>query len=183
MRGHIRKRGGSWALVVEIGRDPQTGKRRQQWRTVHGTKKDAERELRELMQRIETGGFAKPSRLTVGAFLERWLRDYAASNTAPRTLEGYRGIVRRYLLPEFGSLEIEQLAPRHIQSLYGLMSKRGLSARTVLHTRRVLKEALGHGVRWQILQRNVARRNSSSSFATGDVSPGHGGDTEVPRDG
>lgn len=150
---NVVARGRWWSRSGVI---PQTGKRRQQWRTVHGTKKDAERELRELMQRIETGGFAKPSRLTLGAFLERWLRDYAASNTAPRTLEGYHGIVRRYLLPELGSLDLEHLAPRHIQGLYGVMSERGLSARTILHTHRVLKEALGHGVRWQILSRNPA---------------------------
>ena len=31
MRGHVRKRGERWAFVVELGRDPATGKRRQKW--------------------------------------------------------------------------------------------------------------------------------------------------------
>ena len=45
MKGHIRKRGDkSWAVVLDLGRD-ETGKRRQKWHTVRGTKKDAEREL------------------------------------------------------------------------------------------------------------------------------------------
>ena len=36
------------------------------------------------------------------------------------------------------------------------MLQRGLSARTVLHTHRILKQALGHAVRWGLLIRNVA---------------------------
>lgn len=50
MRGHILKRGReSWAVVVDLGRDPMTGKRRQSWRTVRGTKRDAEALLIRLL--------------------------------------------------------------------------------------------------------------------------------------
>ena len=46
MKGHIRQRTkGSWAIWVDLGRDPETGKRKQQTFTVRGSKKDAEREL------------------------------------------------------------------------------------------------------------------------------------------
>ena len=32
MRGHITKRSkGSWSIVLDLGRDPSTGKRKQQW--------------------------------------------------------------------------------------------------------------------------------------------------------
>jgi len=55
MRGHIRKRGNSWVIVVELGRDPVTKKRKQQWQSIKGTKKDAEREMRALLTTIETG--------------------------------------------------------------------------------------------------------------------------------
>jgi integrase len=41
-RGHITKRSeGSWSLVVELERDPATGKRRQKWETFRGKKTDA----------------------------------------------------------------------------------------------------------------------------------------------
>ena len=44
MIGHIRRRGkGSWAIVLNLGRDAN-GKRRQKWHTVHGTKRDAQKE-------------------------------------------------------------------------------------------------------------------------------------------
>ena len=31
MRGHIRRRGQKWAVVVELDRDPVSGRRRQKW--------------------------------------------------------------------------------------------------------------------------------------------------------
>ncbi|WP_206772539.1 MULTISPECIES: Arm DNA-binding domain-containing protein [Bacillus cereus group] len=31
MKGRIRKRGPKWYIIVNIGADPETGKRRQKW--------------------------------------------------------------------------------------------------------------------------------------------------------
>jgi hypothetical protein len=48
-KGHIRQRGEkSWAIKIDIGANPVTGKRRSKWHTVHGTKRDAEKECRRL---------------------------------------------------------------------------------------------------------------------------------------
>lgn len=164
MRGHIRKRGkNSWAIVVDLGRDPQTGKRRQQTATVRGTKKDAERELRALLTRLETGAYVKPTKVTVGEFLRQWLENYVMTNTSPRTAEGYWVIVKCHLLPNLGAIPLTQLQPSHIQSYYAQARKEGrangnggLSAQTILNVHKVLSEALTHAVKWQILIRNVA---------------------------
>ena len=40
--------------------------------------------------------------------------------------------------------------------MYADMLDTGLSARTVLHTHRVLREALAHAVKWGVLARNPA---------------------------
>ena len=43
MPGYITKRSkSSYTVVVDLGRDPVTGKRRQLWRSVKGTKRAAE---------------------------------------------------------------------------------------------------------------------------------------------
>lgn len=40
MRGHIKQRSkGSWSIVIDVGKDPETGKRRQHWHTIKGLKK------------------------------------------------------------------------------------------------------------------------------------------------
>ena len=55
MAGHIKRRSaGSWTVVVDMGPDPGTGKRRQVWRTVKGTKRQAEGLLTELLHQRDT---------------------------------------------------------------------------------------------------------------------------------
>ena len=78
MKGHLRKRGErSWAIVIELDRDPVTGKRRQKWHTVQGTKKKAEGELARLLNDVATGGYVEPAKMTVAEYLKKWLEDYA----------------------------------------------------------------------------------------------------------
>ncbi len=66
MKGHIAKRKpGVYKVTLEMGRDAD-GKRRQRAFTVHGTKKDAERELTRLLREMDTGAFVEPARMQVG---------------------------------------------------------------------------------------------------------------------
>jgi integrase len=112
--------------------------------------------LRELLAAIENGGYVPKQKETVARFMERWLDTYAATNTTLRTQQGYQGNVNRYIAPAIGNIDLQKLTARHIQGMYADLLAQGLSARTVLHTHRVLSEALSHGVRWGLLTRNVA---------------------------
>jgi hypothetical protein len=50
MRSHIRKRGQhSYSIVVDVGRDPKTGRRRQKWIPAGRTRRNAERKLAEVL--------------------------------------------------------------------------------------------------------------------------------------
>lgn len=119
MRGSIIKRGkSSYTVVLNLGIDPQTGKRKQQWVSVKGTKKDAEKRLSELLHQLDNGMFIKPGKTTLREFLERWLKDYAWPNLAPRTAEGYEHIIRRHLIPALGNMTLMQLKPEHLQKYY-----------------------------------------------------------------
>jgi integrase len=164
MRGTIRQRSeGSYSLVYDIGNDPATGKRKQKWATVKGTKKDAERELTRILSALDTGSFVEPQKLTLGAYLEQWLRDYAASNVTGKTFQTYREFITRHLTPGLGHIPLIKLTPSHIQSYYTnklshgrLDGKGGLSPRSVLHQHRLLRSALQQALRWQLLARNPA---------------------------
>lgn len=155
MNGHIRKRGkNSWQLIFDLPRDAD-GKRKQARRTVHGTKREADSKLRELVSGLEKGDYVTQSKESVGEFLTRWLDIYAAPSTSPRTQEDYEGIIRRYLKPHLGAIALSSLKPDSVQGLYSEMRERGLSAVTILHTHRLLSECLNHAVKWRILSRNV----------------------------
>ncbi len=84
MRGHIKQRAkGSWSIVIDVGRDPRTGQRQQQWHTVRGTKKEAEAKLMELLHSVEKGAYVRPQRITLGEWLGEWLEGYAKMHVTP----------------------------------------------------------------------------------------------------
>lgn len=158
MRGTIKQRAkGSWTVILDIGRDPATGKRRQKWETVRGTKREAEKRLAELQHQLNAGTYINPVKLNLGDFLKQWLHDYASTNVRPTTAEGYRIIIEKHLVPALGNIVLSQLHPHHLQHYYSEALSKGLSARTVLHHHRVLSEALNHATRWGLVGRNIAQ--------------------------
>jgi len=164
MRGHIIKRyKGSYTIVLNLGVEPASGKRKQQWVSVKGTKKEAEKRLAELLHQIDTGTFMKPGKTTLAEYLERWLKDYVWPNLAPRTAEGYQYITRIHLIPCLGNILLTQLKPEHLQKYYSEKllhgrwdNKGGLSPRSVRHHHMVLHCALQSAVKWGLIQRNPA---------------------------
>lgn len=156
MRGSLEQRSpGSWRLRYD-GPPDVTGKRKQVTETARGTRKEAERVLRERLAAMENGDYVPMQRETVAQFMERWLATYAATNTTLRTWHGYRGYVARYIVPTIGHVPLQGLTARHIQAVYADMLERSLSATTVVQLHRILREALSHAVKWGILTRNIA---------------------------
>jgi len=160
MRGSIIKQKhqaeGSWTIVLSLGLDPQTGKRKQQWLTVRGSKHEAEKKLRELLTENDRGMLIKPSKTTLAVFLDRWLKEYAWPNLAPRTAEGYEHMIRKYMIPGLGNIALTALKPEHLLTYYNERRAAGLSSRTVNHHHALLHGVLKSGCKWGLLARNPA---------------------------
>ena len=75
MRGTVVKRGRTWSYVVDVGRDPVTGRRRQRWRGGFASKRDAEHALAVQMTGAE-----------------------------PSTAKSYAEIIRWYIQPRIGAI-------------------------------------------------------------------------------
>ena len=74
MRGNITRRGkSSWRIKFDIEPDPVTGARRTRVVTVKGKRQDAEKELTRLLNEVNQGTLVDHSKLTVEAYLWRWL--------------------------------------------------------------------------------------------------------------
>lgn len=156
MKGHIRRRSeGSWTLVVERGLDPATGKRRQLWRTVKGTKKMAEAELAKLINEMETGNDIESTKITLEAYLQRWLES-CERRLKPRTLQRYRELMELHVIPVTGRQQLQKLRALHIENALEGIRRKGLSDQTALHVYRVLFTALERAVKWRLIERNVA---------------------------
>ncbi|MBA4543961.1 MULTISPECIES: site-specific integrase [Thermoactinomyces] len=163
MKGHVRKRGSKWCFVLDIGQDPQTGKRKQKWFSGFKTKKEAEKALIQKIHELEQGTFVEPAKTTLKEYMERWLEDYAKTALRPSTLQTYKTYINAHIIPTLGAITLQQLQPMHLQRFYNekltngrVDGEGGLSPHTVRYLHVILKEALGHAVKWQLLSRNVA---------------------------
>ncbi len=155
MRGGIVKRGeNSWRVTINLGKD-HTGNRQRKTSTVRGTRKDAEKHLTELLALHDKGINIQTSNIKVCDYMDQWIRDYAIPNISARTVEGYEGYIRRYIKSHMGQIRLEKLTAQHIRSMYAAMRDKGLSNRTILHTHRILRRALHHAMRWELVIRNV----------------------------
>lgn len=173
MRGSIIKRGKhSWAVVIYLGRDPETGKARQKWSS-YSTRQEAEDQLPHLVTQARNGELPRTTRLRVGDYLERWLRDYVEMAVRPTTAKSYRETVRRHMIPAFGALPLQQLGAVHVQEYVTKKlreervydrGRRGkvvlppLSSTSVRYHVTVLHAALKQAVEWGLLGRNPVDR-------------------------
>ncbi|MGB0681475.1 MAG: site-specific integrase [Magnetovibrionaceae bacterium] len=161
--GGIReKRSGVWELKFDLSPDPLTGKRRTRYATFKGSKIGAQAELRRRLREVDTGEYADSAKVTLKDFLGRWL-DHIATKVAPKTFERYEQLITNNINPALGSVKLSNLKAVNIDQAWSklmqdgrLDGKGGLSAQTVQHCHRLLKQTLDQAVRWQLLNRNPA---------------------------
>lgn len=165
MNGHVRQRGaGKWYAVIDA-RDPRTGQRKRKWIALSNCtgKRQAQLACAKLIAEMQSGGLAiEAAKTSLEEYLKRWLDD-VRRRISPRSHERYAEIVHKNIIPRLGSVKLARLQPAHISAAYteALVSGRrdgkgGLSPRSVHHIHRILKQALRHAVRWQLLTRNPA---------------------------
>ncbi|MEW6523654.1 MAG: tyrosine-type recombinase/integrase [Bacillota bacterium] len=153
MAGQLIQRGErTWLVRVYLGRDAE-GKRKYHNKTIHGTKKDAQKYLNKVLLERDTTGFTEPSKELLSFYLERWLNTVAKPRVSARTFQSYKEIASAYL-KEIGDTPISKLKPADIQAHYNSLLDRGLSPRTVRYAHAVLRSALSQGVKWNLLYRN-----------------------------
>ena len=138
-----------WEARVTTGYDPGTG--RQIQRSFSGK---TQKEVREKMQAVavdlNNGTYREPSKMTLGEWLDIWLRDYLGS-VKPMTVVNYSSHVKNHIKPALGNIKLEQLDAPRIQSFYNDLQKPhkntpGLAAKTVKCVNGVLHKALQQAV-------------------------------------
>ena len=151
----VERSPGYWQVTVELGRDPVTRRRRRRRFAVRGSRRAAQRALTEAMAARDRGIDLNPSGVLLGDYLDRWLEEHARLRVKGSTFARYRQLARR-IKPFLGDFALRDLRPPHIQRAYAALLGEGLTARTVLHHHRLLKQALNQAVRWGLLASNPA---------------------------
>ena len=98
-----------------------------------------------------------PSPVTLNAFLAHWLADIVRLSVRPKTFVSYRSFVRLHLAPALGDIPLTELRPGDVQAYLNRKAATGLAPRTVAYHRNILRQALGHAERTELIGRNVAK--------------------------
>jgi integrase len=153
MAGQINKRGDAWLVRIFLGRDAN-GKRRYFNKTIHGTKRDAQKYLNAALREKDLGIFVEQASMPLNEYLDKWLTTAAKPRLAQTTFDNYEFLLKRHIRPAIGQRKLCDVKPLDVQKIYTTMTGGGLSARTVRYVHAVLFSAFKQAVKWDLLSRN-----------------------------
>jgi integrase len=177
MRGHIRQSGKhSFELKLDVGRDA-AGKRRTEYHTVRGSKREAQNKLAELIAAVGKGEHVKRSALTVAAHVTARIDQWEAlGKISPKTAERYRELAANQIAPHLGAIAVQQLKAADIERWHATLKtsgrkdgEGGLSTLTIRHAHRLLSKVLKEAARHDLVIRNVAAAESPPKVTREEV--------------
>ncbi|KAA0788656.1 site-specific integrase [Bacillus sp. BPN334] len=156
MKGHIRKRGNNYCIIIDIDPDPEAGKRRQKWFSGYKTKKEAEKDVAKKITELNEGIFVEPSKLTLKDYLVQWL-EIKRMSLERNSYVSYYNNVTHHVIPSIGMIALHKLNVMDIQKCYKSALDTGISNNSLIQLHRVLKTALNLAVKQNIISRNPAQ--------------------------
>ena len=157
--GHLQERYGKYYIV--LGYKDEMGKTKTKWIStglpIKGNKKRAEDMLFET--RKDFNPFVKKEdEITFAEYMRNWL-GMIKPNVELTTFAGYYNCINGVICPYFDKkgILLKDIQPRHIQDFYTYcMTKRGVSASTVIHYHANIRKALKYAVDTDLLTTNPA---------------------------
>ncbi len=150
--------------MASVGRDLRNGRWLARWRDPAGRqhkksfrrKIDAQRWLDQMQAEMHRGQYIDPAgaKLRVGTFAESWAA--GLGHLKPSTRERYRGIVRKHIVPTWGTWPLGSVAHSDVATWLAELSDSGLRPGTVRQVHRVLSLILDAAVQDGRIGRNPA---------------------------
>lgn len=123
MAGSVTRQGTTWQYIVDLGIDGN-GRHRQYRRRGFPTKKAAHAAMLEAASQLARGELANPGKRTLTSYLEQWL-DAVQASLEPSAWTNYRTILRGYVIPRIGQVQLGLLTPLTLSSLYAELLRNG----------------------------------------------------------
>ena len=151
---------------ARVSMPTEDGRPRRQYGKTFTTKADAQRWLNVELASVANGTASEDTKLTVGAWLDRWL---VAHDVRETTRRGYVDLMRQHVVPRIGTTRLVDLRPGHLTAMYlaigedsrkpvpeGERKRRPVGPATVAKVHAVLRSALSDAHKDGYVPRNVA---------------------------
>lgn len=138
---------GVWELVVEGGRDPVSGRRRQVSRTFRGGLREAKKARAALLVEVSRGRHSG-SGVTVDELFAQWIVELRRKGRSPHTVYGYERVYVRNVRPLLGKMAVGKVSTKTLTDLYGAHQARGLAPRSVYQIHACVSSMFTQACRW-----------------------------------
>jgi integrase len=138
------------------------------------TKKSVEEKGAPHIEALKKAKRVSKEVVTIEQLLERYLTSKKKSLTKPvrpSTFRRYEEISRMHLIPMIGKKRLWSLSTQDIEDMMEEGMKQGLSARSVIHHRAVLRAALNFAVKKEWLDRNVTDKAEVPTVHRREIDP------------
>jgi len=173
-RGHgegtiYKRKNGTWAAQVTIGRDPLTGKLKR--KTFYGkTRKEVQEKRDTFMAEVKTGTYVEPNKTTFGDWTARWLELYVKPKVKMSTYSKYQIHLKTHIIPNLGHIELQNLTTDHIQEFYNALAKTHSSS-VVAIVHQTVSGALKAAVKQKVILNNPAEHTVRPSVKYKEIMP------------
>ena len=175
----IKKGKKKWQIVLELGTDPLTGKRKRKTKIVNTTKTKAKDIMHKLAAKYENDNYNIANDMTLKKYLQKWYKEYCLNNLAAKTYNDYKNVIDKHLIPALGKLKLNEIKPHHIIKYqtnkldHGrLRDGSGLSKRSVQKHHRILSKALTDAeVTYQFIDSNPCRSVKAPNPDKPEINP------------
>ena len=139
--------------------DDREGKKRiQKWRTIRGSKKQAQKKLTEILRDLDKGEYVERSNQTLGEWLTSWLEKAVKPSRRASTYRRYRDIIENNIPATLKAKPVQEVSALDLEQFYAEQRTAGYAASTVAGYHTLLHGALKAAAspRVSLVQRNVA---------------------------
>jgi integrase len=152
------KKGYTYAVTIELGKDPLTGKRKQTTKRGFETKKEAEKYANEIENQVNKGTYIVDSKMPLSEYLYQWLDLSAKRKVRDTTFSNYKRSIDKRIIPVLGNINLGDLKVAHCEKFIKNLIEEGLSERYIEYIYAVLYGALEKAVDWELILRNPLRK-------------------------
>lgn len=127
---------------------------------------DAQRLLTERLAELDQGIYRLERVVSFDTFMDRFWTDHVeCSGLKPATKSAYASVIRRHLLPWFGTMRMDRITPAIIQRFVAetllipsAATGRHLTPKTFRNTVRLLAKIFACAVDWRVIARSPVQR-------------------------
>lgn len=148
------KCGASWAYIVDIGKDPKTGKRKQKKKSGFRTKKEAEAAAAIINIELNQGVFVEETNVTFDDFATEWLSLYEGIGVVKESTVRIRKHEIKRLADYFAKLKLKDITRKQYQNALNDLKKRGYAQNTIDGAHRTGRMIFKKAVELEILKKD-----------------------------